>query len=76
MRKKALIPRETMIDEEGRKIIVYEHVDTGATYLIRDPRLSLSEVETVQKQVKELIDQEKETASPSEGEGSKETAAK
>ncbi|MDP8214841.1 MAG: hypothetical protein RAO92_08530 [Candidatus Euphemobacter frigidus] len=75
-RKKVLIPRETMIDEEGRKIIVYEHAATGATYLIRDPQLSLTEVETVQKQVKELIEQEKEPASSSDREGNEETAAK
>lgn len=75
-RKKVLIPRETMIDEDGRKIIVYEHAATGATYLIRDPHLSLTEVETVQTQVKELIEQEKERASSSDGEGNEETAAK
>jgi hypothetical protein len=67
-RKKVLIPRDTMLDKEGRSIIVYEHAATGDTYLIRDPHLSLVQVEAVQEQVKELIDREKEGAEGGEGE--------
>ncbi len=58
-RKKVLIPREKIRDDQGRTVIVYEHSETGETYLIRDPRLSLTEVEAVQAQVKELIEAEK-----------------
>jgi len=59
-RKKVLVPQDTIIDKEGNKIIVYEQRKTGETYLIRDPHLTLMEVETVQDQIKQLIDQEKE----------------
>ncbi len=58
-RKKVLVPQDTIIDKEGNKIIVYEQRKTGETYLIRDPHLTLMEVETVQDQIKELIDREK-----------------
>ena len=59
-RKKILVPCDKTFDKEGRKIIVYEHKKTGNIYLIRDPHLSLMEVEEVQQQVKDLIDREKD----------------
>jgi len=58
-RKKVFVLREEIRDGEGNRVIVYEHTDTGETYLIRDPRLSLAEVEEVQGQVRELIEAEK-----------------
>ena len=61
-RKKVLVPQDTIIDKEGNKIIVYEQRKTGETYLIRDPHLTLMEVEAVQDQIKQLIDQEKDDA--------------
>jgi hypothetical protein len=68
-RKKVLVPQDKIIDKEGNKIIVYEQRKTGETYLIRDPHLTLMEVESVQAQVKELIDREKlADSSPSEEE--------
>ncbi len=63
-RKKVFVPREEIRDREGNQVIVYEHTDTGETYLIRDPRLSLAEVEEVQGQVRELIEAEKLAQAP------------
>ncbi len=63
-RKKIFAPREEIRDGEGNRVIVYEHTDTGETYLIRDPRLSLAEVEAVQGQVRELIEAEKLAKQP------------
>ncbi len=71
-RKKVLIPREKIRDDQGRTVIVYEHNATGETYLIRDPRLSLTEVEAVQAQVKELIEAEKLKDQPVPGEAGEE----
>ncbi len=71
-RKKVLIPREKIRDDQGRTVIVYEHNATGETFLIRDPRLSLSEVEAVQAQVKELIEDEKQKDQPAPGENGEE----
>ena len=67
-RKKVLVPQDTIIDKAGNKIIVYEQRKTGETYLIRDPHLTLMEVEAVQAQVKELIDQEKVALDQSDNE--------
>lgn len=67
-RKKVLVPCREIQGEEGEKIVVYEHAESGDTYLIKDPGLSLREVERVQVQVQELIDREKkEKSSPEEG---------
>ncbi len=65
-RKKVFSLREKVRDEQGRTVIVYEHSASGETYLIRDPHLTLSQVEAVQDQVKELIEAEKlrDQASP------------
>jgi len=44
--------------KRGRTIIVYEHAKTGETFLIEDPHLTLSQIEEVQVQVKEILDSE------------------
>ena len=59
-RNKLLLPRTRTRDRDGAWITVYEYVQTGDTFLIRDPGLSLSEAEAVQAQIKELIDAEKQ----------------
>ncbi len=72
-RKKVLLPCREIRGDEGEKIVVYEHAESGDTYLIKDPGLTLHEVEEVQAQVQELIDQEKKgTASQQENEESEE----
>ncbi|MCX6348585.1 MAG: hypothetical protein NTV79_03650 [Candidatus Aureabacteria bacterium] len=58
-RNKLLLPRTRTRDRDGAWITVYEYVQTGDTFLIRDPGLSLSEAESVQAQIKQLIDAEK-----------------
>jgi hypothetical protein len=67
-RKKAFIPRQFTRDEAGNKVVVYEHRLSGATYVIRDPGLTLDEAETVQKQVRELMAREKKGATEKEAE--------
>ena len=75
-RKKVLVPCREIRGDEGEKIVVYEHAESGQTYLIKDPGLSLHEVEEVQAQVQELIDREKKgTVSFEEGEQSEEEPA-
>jgi len=54
-RKKTLLLREEARDREGRDIFIYEHVPTGKIYAIRDPKLSLSGAEEVQRQLTELL---------------------
>jgi hypothetical protein len=58
-RSRILIPRTRTRDEGGGWVTVYEHVQSGDTFLIRDPGLSLSEAEAVEQQIKGLIEAEK-----------------
>ena len=77
-RKKVFVEREIVLGEEGERIVVYEHSESGDTYLIRDPGLSLAEVEEVQAQVQELLarknpdlpgeTEEESMAAPADGE--------
>lgn len=63
-RKKVFRLREKIRDEGGRTVMVYEHTATGETFLIRDPHLTLAQVEAVQGQVRELIEAEKGREQP------------
>ena len=65
-RKKSFFLQEETLDQEGRKIIIYEHVLTGKIYTIRDPHLSLSGAEEVQNQLTELLKSEPAAPSPEE----------
>jgi hypothetical protein len=53
-RKRILKHRDTT-DRAGQKILVYEHAKTGESLLIPDPNLSLDQIESVQKQVVDLM---------------------
>jgi len=58
-RKKILIHRESIIkDEEKKNFLVYEHSQTGESFVVEDPRLSLSQVDEFQKELKDLLAQE------------------
>lgn len=63
-RSRILVPRTRTRDEGGAWITVYEHVQSGDTFLIRDPGLSLSEAEAVEQQIKGLIEAEKLSDAP------------
>ncbi|MGY8643328.1 MAG: hypothetical protein ACKVJU_19815, partial [Verrucomicrobiales bacterium] len=53
-RKKTLIPTaEKMTDE--RKLLLYEHKETGEVFIVVDPQLRLSEIESVQLEVADLL---------------------
>ncbi|MEO0415846.1 MAG: hypothetical protein AAF226_12945 [Verrucomicrobiota bacterium] len=58
-RKKKLVQQEVN-ESETRKLLVYEHRDTGAIYIVADPRLRLDEIESVQMEVAELLAKEDE----------------
>ncbi|HPA20015.1 MAG TPA: hypothetical protein PLU30_19855 [Verrucomicrobiae bacterium] len=53
-RKKKFYHRDT-VEHDGRPCLVYEHKETGETFLITDPRLKLSELHLVQMEVAELL---------------------
>ena len=48
-RKRLLKHRQTQT--ESGKVLVYEHVKTGETFVIKDPQLRLDQLQDVQKRV-------------------------
>jgi len=55
-RKRILAERDARIREDGEMVRVYEHRRTGETFLIRDPRLRLDQVDAVQQEVAAMLD--------------------
>lgn len=62
LERRRLLAQKHSVQEvsSGRTIIIYEHTGTGETFLIKDPHLTLSQVDKVQAQVKEILDSEEE----------------
>ena len=55
-RKRLLRPTGTRQDEEtGRKLLFYEHVRTGETFVVVDPALRLDQIAEVQQEVAGLL---------------------
>ncbi|HAM41722.1 MAG TPA: hypothetical protein DCP69_10420 [Candidatus Omnitrophica bacterium] len=53
-RKRTLKHRDTT-EQDGQKILIYEHARTGETVLVPDPRLRLDQLEAVQTEVSALL---------------------
>ncbi len=53
-RKRTLKHRDTT-EQDGQKILIYEHARTGETFLVPDPRLRLDQLEAVQAEVVALL---------------------
>ncbi len=54
-RKKILRHRDTVRQENGMDLLVYEHARTGESFTIPDPRLRLDQLQEVQAQVVALL---------------------
>jgi len=54
-RKKLLVEKDVTVDDIGTVHRVYEHRQTGETFLILDPRLKLDALEDVQTRVIEML---------------------
>jgi hypothetical protein len=70
-RNKTLIPTDTR-ETETRTLLFYEHADNGDVFIVADPGLKLDEVESVQREVSELLAEEERRlreSAPSPGEG-------
>ena len=58
-RKKLLVQKKKFKDNEKNiTYLIYEHIRTGEIFTIEDPNLSLDYIESVQAEVKEILDQE------------------
>lgn len=53
-RSKTLIPTDTK-ETDTRTLLFYEHADSGEVFLVADPGLKLDEIESVQREVSELL---------------------
>lgn len=53
-RKRVLRPTGTA-EEDGRRLLLYEHAKTGETFVVFDPMLRLDQVEEVQHEVAGLL---------------------
>ena len=55
-RRRILVEKEVQMPEgTGQKIRVYEHKQTGESFVVPDPQLRLKEIESVQREVMELL---------------------
>jgi len=54
-RKKTLVEKDVTVDDIGTVHRVYEHRQTGETFLILDPQLKLDQLEGVQTRVIEML---------------------
>ena len=50
-RKRILAEQDVQMQEDGVKLRVYEHRQTGESFVIRDPQLKLAELDAVQQEV-------------------------
>jgi len=54
-RKRILIEKAVQVTPEGKLIRIYEHRHTGETFMVTDPRLSFEQIESVQREVADLL---------------------
>ena len=54
-RKRILVERDVQRRDDGTKIRIYEHKQTGEIFTIPDPELRLDQIGEVQQQVNELL---------------------
>jgi len=54
-RRRLLVEKEVQLQPDGVKIRVYEHKQTGESFVVPDPQLKLAEIESVQREVMELL---------------------
>lgn len=54
-RRRILVEKEVQLQPDGQKIRVYEHKQTGESFVVPDPQLRLKEIESVQMEVMELL---------------------
>lgn len=54
-RKRILKHRDTVRDENGNELLVYEHARSGESFTIPDPHLRLDELTQVQQEVATLL---------------------
>jgi len=54
-RQRVLVEREVKTIEDGSRVVIYEHKKTAETFAITDPKLKLTELDLVQKDIMALL---------------------
>jgi len=54
-RQRVLVEREIRTMPDGARVVVYEHKKTAETFAITDPKLKLTELDTVQNDIMALL---------------------
>lgn len=54
-RQRVLVEREGRTLDDGTRVVIYEHKKTAETFAITDPKLKLSELDTVQNDIMALL---------------------
>lgn len=57
LERKRLLKVKAQREENGRRILWYEHVRTGELFALPDPQLRLDQLEVVQREVARLLEQ-------------------
>ena len=65
-RKKTLVEKDVKIDEDGTVHRVYEHRQSGETFIILDPQLKLDKLQEVQIRVADMLGAKESRESKSE----------
>ena len=59
-RKKVLLPVDVK-QSEARRLLFYEHKESGDVFIVADPQLKLDEIGTIQAEITSLLNQEETT---------------
>lgn len=57
-RNKTFMERPKVKNPDGREELVYEDKDSGETYILEDPKLTLKELGEIESQLQEMLKQE------------------
>lgn len=65
-RQRVLVEREVQTLDDGSRVVIYEHKKTAETFAITDPKLKLSELDEVQKDIMALLTGQENSAPAAE----------
>ena len=74
-RKRLLKHRDTVTDDQGNELLIYEHAQSGESFTVPDPHLRLDQLSAVQEQIAELLAPGKKTAAEPVADPAAETAS-
>lgn len=56
LERKRILKVKAQMSEAGRRLLIYEHARTGDVFAIQDPELRLDQLDTVQREVAQLLE--------------------